>query len=311
MKSTVQNSTISDCILLYIRVIKVYNLVMVNDVLYEPFQLVLKELLDECPRGEHMHSFFELVYIVQGSGIQHINNNTFTYKAGHLFLLTPDDLHSLDFEEPTQLFFIRFNNYYLNGAYQQELLQRIEIILKNASHEPGCVLKNEDDKIMIHPLMNAIIKEHTKRGLYHKELLSQYINTLLVIVARNIMMSLPEKINDQSDQTVVRILQYVQANIYDPEKLKGLHISNKFGISETYLGRFFRKHTNETLQQYQTNYKLKLIENRLLNTDMRINEIAAEFGFTDKSHFNNMFKKNRGVNPTEYRKMFKGFEYVT
>ncbi|RZJ56203.1 MAG: AraC family transcriptional regulator [Flavobacterium sp.] len=280
---------------------------MVNDVLHEPFELVLKELTEECPKGEHMHSFFELVYIVQGSGTQRINNNTVPYKAGHLFLLTPEDLHSLDFEEPTQLFFIRFNNIYVTGNYQQELLQQIEIILKNASHEPGCILKDEDDKIVVHPIIDAIIREHTKRGLYHKELLSQYINTLLVIVARNIMMALPEKINNQSDPKVLRILQYVQANIYNPEKLKGSHISTKFGISETYLARFFRKHTNETLQEYQTNYKLKLIENRLLNTDMRINEIAAEFGFTDKSHFNNMFKKHRGVNPTEFRKMFFGF----
>lgn len=280
---------------------------MTNDVLHEPYELVLKDLTKECPRGGHMHSFFELAYIVQGSGLQHINNNTLPYKTGDLFLLTPDDLHSFDFEEPTQLFFIRFNNYYLSGAYQQELLQRIEIILKNASHEPGCVIKSEDDMIIVQPIMDAIIREHGKRGLYHTELLSHYIKTLLVIIARNIMLSLPEKINEHSDQKVVRILQYVQANIYDPEKLKGFHISNKFGISETYLARFFRKHTNETLQEYQTNYKLKLIENRLLNTDMRINEISAEFGFTDKSHFNNMFKKHRGVNPTEFRKMFFGF----
>jgi AraC-like DNA-binding protein len=280
---------------------------MVNDVLQAPFELVLKELTKECPINEHMHSFFELVYIVQGSGTQRINNNTVPYKAGHLFLLTPEDQHSLDFEEPTQLLFIRFSNIYVTGAYQQELLQQIEIILKNASHEPGCILKDEDDQIIVHPIIDAIIREHNKKGLYHKELLSQYINTLLVIVSRNIMMALPEKINNQSDVKVLRILQYVQANIYNPEKLKGGHISAKFGISETYLARFFRKHTNETLQEYQTNYKLKLIENRLLNTDMRINEIAAEFGFTDKSHFNNMFKKHRGINPTEFRKMFFGF----
>ncbi|MEN2401467.1 AraC family transcriptional regulator [Flavobacterium sp. MC2016-06] len=279
---------------------------MKNDVLHEPYELVLKDLMDECPRGEHMHSFFELVYIVQGSGLQHINNNTFAYQQGHLFLLTPEDLHRLDFKEPTQLFFIRINTIYLSRNSQQESLHKLEVILKNASHEPGCILKNEDDKTIVHPLIEAIIREHKNKGLYHKELLTQYIDTLLVIVARNIMLSLPEKIDEKSEQKIVRILQYVQANIYDPEKLRGEHIGTKFGISETYLGRFFRKHTNETLQQYQTNYKLKLVENRLLHTDMRINEIAAEFGFTDKSHLNNMFKKHRGFSPSEYRKMFFG-----
>lgn len=100
------------------------------------------------------------------------------------------------------------------------------------------------------------------------------------------------------------ILQYVQANIYFPEKLKGPAISKKFGISEIYLGRYFRKETNETLQEYITGYKLKLIENRLSQSDMRITEIADEFGFTDKSHLNRFFKKLKGATPSVYRNKF-------
>ncbi|KLT68337.1 MULTISPECIES: AraC family transcriptional regulator [Flavobacterium] len=279
---------------------------MKNNVRHEPYELVLTELVDQSQKSEQTDSFFELVYIVKGNGLQHFADHTFAYQQGHLFLLTPKDSHRLEFEEPTQLFSIRFNTVYLNRTSQQEILRQIEVILKNASHEPGCVLKSDDDKKIVHPLIEAIIREHQTKGLYQKELLTQYINTLLVIVARNVMLSLPEKINDQSDQKVIQILQYVQANIYNPEKLRGEHIGTKFGISESYLGRFFRKHTNETLQQYQTTYKLNLIENRLLHTHMRINEIADEFGFTDKSHLNNMFKKHRGFSPSEYRKMFYG-----
>jgi AraC-like DNA-binding protein len=36
---------------------------------------------------------------------------------------------------------------------------------------------------------------------------------------------------------------------------------------------------------------------------LRINEIAEEFGFTDKSHFNRMFKKYRGMNPSAFKKI--------
>jgi AraC-like DNA-binding protein len=35
---------------------------------------------------------------------------------------------------------------------------------------------------------------------------------------------------------------------------------------------------------------------------MRITEIADEFGFTDKSHLNRIFKKYRGMNPTDFKK---------
>jgi AraC-like DNA-binding protein len=49
-------------------------------------------------------------------------------------------------------------------------------------------------------------------------------------------------------------------------------------------------------------YKLKLVESRLLHSDMRISEIAEELNFTDESHLNRMFKKYRHTTPNEYRK---------
>ncbi|WP_262889839.1 helix-turn-helix domain-containing protein [Paraflavitalea devenefica] len=53
-----------------------------------------------------------------------------------------------------------------------------------------------------------------------------------------------------------------------------------------------------------THYKIRLIENRLLHTDMRIGEMAIELGFTDESHLNRSFKKLKGMSPTAYRKKF-------
>jgi AraC-like DNA-binding protein len=47
---------------------------------------------------------------------------------------------------------------------------------------------------------------------------------------------------------------------------------------------------------------MRLVETRLLHSDMRINEIAYEFNFTDESHLNRLFKKYKGINPTEFRK---------
>ncbi|MEO5889419.1 MAG: helix-turn-helix domain-containing protein [Ferruginibacter sp.] len=57
------------------------------------------------------------------------------------------------------------------------------------------------------------------------------------------------------------------------------------------------------MQQYISNYKLRLIETSLLHSDMRINEIAYELNFTDESHLNRIFKKYKGVSPSEFRKI--------
>lgn len=278
---------------------------MKKDNLYEPYELAITEMIDECPRGIHTHTFFELVYVIEGSGFQTINGDQFSYKSGHLFLLAPEDHHTFEINSTSRFFFIRFNATYLkSNTSAKELVNRLEMILRNVSRRSGCILKREEDKQAIRTLMHLIINEQERGDLFHKEVIAQYINTLLVIISRNISLTLPDKIDENSDSKVLDILNYIQRNISDPDKLKAEHIGNTFGIAEAYLGRYFKHHTRAGFQDYIMAYKLKQVENRLLHSAMRISEIAYEFGFTDKSHLSKTFKKHTGTNPTEFRKSY-------
>lgn len=278
---------------------------MIKENLHEPFSIVLKTL-DECPKQDHQHNFFELVYIVSGTGTQRINNNKFNYLAGHMFLITPEDTHAFDIGTTTEFFFLRFNDIYIkNSGLLNENIQRLEYILQNANHQPGCILKNQSDKSLVTPMVQAISRELVNRDIYNQELVQQLVNTLIIVVARNIAKYLPDQVNMGTEEKAMDILQYIQGNIYYPEKLKAETISEKFAISNAYLGRYFKRHASETMQQYITNFKTKLIEHRLQFSDKRINEIADEFGFTDESHLNKYFKKQKGSSPSAYRKLVR------
>jgi AraC-like DNA-binding protein len=279
---------------------------MIKENLYQPFEIECKEL-DKFPRFGRQKNFFELIYILDGNGRQFINENQFDYKPGNLFLLTPQDTHSFAITRTTQFFFLRFNEIFIGMQKAKnyddgDWLYRMEFILENASHQPGCILKNQTDKPVMRNLIESIIREQTNQQLYYKKIIRQIVNTVITIVARNIALRLPEKIKENTDESVLDILHYIHQNIYEPEKLKVQKMSRELGISPTYLGRYFKKHTGESMQQYIINYKLKLVETRLLHSDMRINEIACELNFTDESHLNRIFKKYKRVNPSDYRK---------
>lgn len=223
-----------------------------------------------------------------------------------MFLLTPDDSHSFDIETTTDFFFLQFNDIYIrNNGLLSENIRRLEYILQNANHQPGCILKNLPDKTLVKPIVEAIVREYVNRDLYNQELVHQLVNTLIIVVARNIAKYLPEQVSMSTEEKAMDILQYIQHNIYYPEKLKAESISDNFGISNAYLGRYFKKHTSETMQQYIINYKTKLIEHRLKFSDKRINEIADEFGFTDESHLNKYFRKQKGKSPKAYRNLVR------
>lgn len=286
--------------------LKLYFCTMTDKNLYIPFEVDFKEL-SQFPKLTRKNNFFELIYIVDGTGIQMINNNKFYYQKGNLFLITPQDSHSFEIATPTKFFFLRFNEYYIktNSAnLQTETVQRMEYILQNASHRPGCILKNHIDKPLVALLIESIINEQNNQQIYHQKIIEQIVNAIITIVARNIALKLPKNIKESTGEMVLEILHYIQENIFSPKELKLKKISEHFNISLNYLSQYFKKQTGETLQEYISNYKLRLIEARLLNTDMRINEIADELNFSDESHLNKVFRKHKGINPSEFRKKF-------
>jgi len=279
---------------------------MTDKNLYLPFEVDFKEL-EQFPKIIRKNNFFELIYVVDGTGIQIINHNKFQYRKGNLFLVTPQDVHSFEISTVTKFFFLRFNEYYVKANSQNpqsETVLRMEYILQNASHRPGCILKNTIDKPLIASLIESIINEQNNQQIYHQKIIEQIVNAIITVVARNIALKLPKNIKETTGEMVLEILHYIQENIYDPKQLKANVISEQFNISLHYLGKYFKKQTGETLQEYISNYKLRLIEARLLNSDMRINEIADELHFSDESHLNKVFRKHKGINPSEFRKKF-------
>ncbi|WP_261512849.1 AraC family transcriptional regulator [Chryseobacterium paludis] len=288
--------------MLYFYIIKEYIVAVKKDYLNEPFELDLKEPIDACPRGEHGVSFFELVYIVSGTGTQNINGNKFSYKEGDLFLLMPDDVHYFRFKAKTQLFFIRFNRiFFSTNQLASSFLQQIEQRFFNANGFQGCIIDHKGDNLMIKHIMQSLLLEKDGMRIYEREVTHLLVHSVLVIVSRNLLQKTNLKVGEKTDDKAAHIIQYVHENIYHPEKLSADNISKVFGISVTYVGRYFKNQTGKAFTEYIAQYRMKLIENRLKYSDMRINEIADEFGFTDKSHLNRFFKKSNGMSPSLFR----------
>ena len=88
---------------------------MKRENLHQPFEISFSELAESLLK-EHEHTFFELVYILSGTGIQWINNNMFPYHDGHLFMITPGDTHSFEIHTTTKFVDIKFNDIYIHSS---------------------------------------------------------------------------------------------------------------------------------------------------------------------------------------------------
>ncbi|NML22896.1 AraC family transcriptional regulator [Pseudoflavitalea sp. G-6-1-2] len=274
--------------------------------LIKPFEVEHFEV-DECPCKRHMHTYFEITYIRKGTGEYNINGNIFNYKENDLFLVPPGSDHFTNVKSTTSFLFIRFNNIYLQAQYGtdkqfnalSDWMHKLEYILQNGSHLKGQVNLQPEDQPLSKAVFEAILQGLDSQKSLQNELMLQLINTTITVIARNISM---HHTKESSSDTGHHILQFIHQHIHEPQKLKSENIAAHFNISPNYVSEYFKKHTHGSMQQYIMQYKLSLIDIRLRHSDMRLNEIADEFGFTDESHFTKTFKKYKGISPSAFRK---------
>lgn len=265
---------------------------------------VYYEKVDCCPLRDLQFNFFEFVYVLSGKGMHGINGNLLPYKTGDLFLITPNDYHSFDLEEVCEFMIVRFAPSYVK-SYRWESIDHIECLLYYASHFSGSILIHEADKLMVGNLMQNLQHTAELKSIYSEDLMRHLVNAIIVIAARNISLIKPQSISPNADARILQIIDYIQEHIRQPERLKISMIADKFGLSDTYLGSYFRKQCNESIQRYISSYRIRLIEHRLRFSDKRVHEIADEFGFADESHINKFFKRHKGLSLRAYRDTFK------
>ncbi|MGE8553467.1 MAG: AraC family transcriptional regulator [Chryseobacterium jejuense] len=272
---------------------------MARENIYQSLE-VFYEKIDQCPLKDRRFNFFELVYVISGIGDHIVNENKIAYTAGDLFLITPNDYHGFDLNGICEFMVIRFGENYIK-EYQWKSIDHIECLLYYASHLSGSVLVNSEDQKMMSLLIQNLQQAIEHESIYNEDLTRHLVNAIIVIAARNIAVIKPKNISSNTDVRILQILDYIQENIRLPKFLKVEAIANEFGLSPTYLGSYFRKQCNESIQQYISSYKIRLIEHRLRFSDKRVHEIADEFGFADESHINKFFKRHKGKSLKAYR----------
>lgn len=102
---------------------------------------------------------------------------------------------------------------------------------------------------------------------------------------------------------VKQIIHEVQENYKEDMNLKTL--AHKYHMNASYLGQIFQKEVGCSFVSYLTSVKIGAARELILNTNMKINDIAREVGYPDTSYFYRKFKQCYGVSPASLREMKK------
>ncbi|AZA56519.1 MULTISPECIES: AraC family transcriptional regulator [Chryseobacterium] len=276
--------------------------------LFTDKEITVKELVTNNS-GLHKHHFFELIYVLEGTGIHNINNNQFEFSKGDVFLLTPEDMHTFEVNTPTKFCVVDFTKGFFSKnqrvsetkASVSDLYKQLEFIFHNHHNVKGNIISTSD-KSIFKSLINQLIKEKDKTQFFDEIIIQDIIFLLLHFIARNIQqnISLFSK-RDNPKSRVHEITAYIQQHIYDSDLLKISNIAAQFGKSPDHLNRYFKTETESTIKDYIIRYKLNLVKTRLKFSNLTVSEIASELNFTDESHLNKTFKNAFGKTAKQYK----------
>lgn len=79
-------------------------------------------------------------------------------------------------------------------------------------------------------------------------------------------------------------------------------LSGISNMSKYHLSREFKKYTGFTINEYLISLRLERAKFLLSNTELPITQISQMCGFVNYSNFYNLFRKNTGMIPNEFRK---------
>lgn len=105
-------------------------------------------------------------------------------------------------------------------------------------------------------------------------------------------------------QHCYKAIDHIQFHIHTPLSLEVL--AEVCGVTVPYLSHVFRKSMGITLMHYVTEHRIRAAEMMLVETNERISDIAKLVGFSGSHSFAGIFRRSRGMSPTQYRQQIVG-----
>lgn len=99
---------------------------------------------------------------------------------------------------------------------------------------------------------------------------------------------------------VVLAIEYIKNHLSDNLSLEA--IAGGLGLNESYLSKLFARETGKTLSHFIREEKIKVACDMLRHLEDSGTDIAGYLGYSSQSHFIQVFKKETGLTPEEYRK---------
>ncbi|AZN40285.1 AraC family transcriptional regulator [Paenibacillus albus] len=271
-----------------------------------PVELVLrstKNTQSELP--DHLHDWFEIIYIHGGSGSIFINHTFYELQAGDLFLIPGNTIHRTlpNPEQPITSSAIFFSSQYVQATVISKdafsYLRCFETAKSNRHYKLE-LLTTEQQRLEV--TIDELQEELRLRQSGYRQAVLLLLQTVLLHLNRKANPGdIPQPLSGHNSPTWLQAaLNYIDEHLTDNLQLTAL--ASRAAVSPSYFSRTFKQMTGLSVIEFIIAKRITMAKELLLTTDHTIAEIAVQCGFESLPHFYRMFKKFAGSTPNHYKR---------
>lgn len=254
------------------------------------YRLITREKLPTWrPRGR---LDYQLLYVASGKAYFYFNGKERMVPAGHMVLYWPKEEQKYVYygTDKTEVFWVHFTGRDVKNILRQHGLFQNDHVLYCGS------------SIDYQNIFNEMIQELQMCKIGYEDMLVLHLRRLFLILQRSLQEQHPTISTFVQKEIELARFHFIE---HYNEDISIEDYSTSRGMSTCWFIRNFKQITGSTPMQYILTIRMNNAQGLLEDSDYNVTEISNIVGYDNPLYFSRIFKKQKGVSPSEYRKQIR------
>jgi AraC-like DNA-binding protein len=266
------------------------------------------ESIEPLASRYHLHEEVELIAVLEGVMSFQIRGSTMPVSAGEILLINSREAHASRVvgSGETRICLLQFEP---RVAYNARFLSEFKYLSPFMGNLDIPYRKLAQHDLMeidtIRHLMIAIAEEFRDKPLAYEISIKSSLYRILTLLYRSRVIPFEGTEGMQRKNGMLtrmqKVLLHVERHYAEPIAVEDA--CSLVEMNYHYFCRSFRSVTGSSFNQYLNRFRISMAEKLLLTTERSITDICGETGFSSISYFNRVFRKEKGMSPSAYRRM--------
>ncbi len=269
-------------------------------------KFVIKRKLRYCNISEHRHEYIEIVYVLKGEFVQSIEGQKYKMKKGDFCIFDKNTKHSSEAISKNDIIInMLLTSKFFDGVFMHLLSDDNYIsnfivnTLYSMNTTQNFIKYHVKEETTLHMILQNLLIEYFSESTKSKAAINGYLLILFAELSRAITENNNEEFINESHKAIKEeVFNYLRENFADTNLKR---MAEHFHFHPSYLSNLIKKEFGKNLKDLLMEIRMAEVCNLLENTNMTIETIINEIGYTNNSYFYKVFKKQYGCTPIDYR----------